>query len=153
MDGVVENAAPPTEEELVEPALEQPDDDEHTDPHEVSRLYDADDMLAAAPDVPSGWHGPLESIVLKPRLFLLPIIVLVTLGVVLAFVRPPVYTAEQQLVVGSVVRNYQIDVGQGQAVTDLTDIYSRLVGSGDHITQVDAAIAKTAPVRPCREGR
>lgn len=111
------------------------------DPYDVDDIYDPDAVRAGR----TRRYGPLESIMLKPRIFALPIVILLTAAVVVGFVRKPVYTAESQLIVGSVVRDYQVNDGQAQAVKDLTDIYSRLVGSAAHLAKVEAALGTSVP--------
>lgn len=104
---------------------------------------DETEMLQPWPE--SEWHGPLESITMRPRLFIFPIILLVTIALLIGFVRKPVYTADSQLIVGSVVRDFQTNDGQAQAISDLTDIYSRLVGGTDFMDKVDTAMDQTVP--------
>ncbi len=104
-----------------------------------------DEMLQPWP--PNEWHGPLESITMRPRLFIFPIILLVTLALIAGFVRKPVYTASAQLIVGSVVRDFQLNDGQAAAINDLTDIYSRLVGGSDFMAKVDDTAGEPVPVQ------
>jgi uncharacterized protein involved in exopolysaccharide biosynthesis len=126
----------------------------------ASSAADVNAMHQSADDTPEGevdlpradaaesrseWHGPLESIVMRPRLFVLPIIVLVTIALLVGFLRPPVYSATSQLIVGSVVRDFQTTDGQVLAIQQLGDIYSRLAGSTAHMEKVDAALGETVP--------
>jgi len=118
------------------------------DPYGVGELHPGNEdegPMTTTTTTATGWHGPLESIVMRPRIFALPIIVLVTLALLAGFVRKPVYSAESQLIVGSVVRDFQGADGQVQAITQLTDIYSRLVGSSAHMDMVDTALGESVP--------
>jgi capsular polysaccharide biosynthesis protein len=126
---------------------EYSDDDVVDDDHAEYSDDGGSDPETRIPDaeIDDERHGPLESIALRPRLFLAPILVLVTLAVVAGLLRPPVYKAEAQLLVGSVIRDFQGAEGQVQAIQQLTDIYSRLVGSTGHMEKVDEALGETVP--------
>jgi hypothetical protein len=90
-------------------------------------------------------YGPIESVGRRPKAFIIPVVVCGLLALVLGVVRSPVFTAEAQLVVGGTVRNFEPAQGQIVALQDLTDIYSRLVGSGRHLQLVSDALGTEAP--------
>ncbi len=112
--------------------------------HDESAYDEA--AAGAEPPRDGGRYGPLESVMRRPRAAALPVVVCVTIAVLLGLLRPPVYTAEAQLIVGGVVRDYQPAAGQSDAVKELTDIYSRLVGSADHQQRVSEALGTEVPV-------
>lgn len=94
---------------------------------------------------PTRWYGPIESVVRRPRLALIPVLVLVTLAAAYALLKPPTYKASSTLIVGSVVRDYQPAAGQTQANQELTEIYSRLAGSSDHMNRVRQELGRAVP--------
>jgi hypothetical protein len=100
--------------------------------------------LRPRPDRTRGF-GPIESIGRRPKAFFIPLVVCGLLGLALGVLRAPVFTAEAQLVVGGTVRNFQPAEGQTAALQDLTDIYSRLVGSGRHLQLVSDALGNDVP--------
>jgi uncharacterized protein involved in exopolysaccharide biosynthesis len=100
--------------------------------------------LRPRPARPRG-YGPIESVGRRPKAFVVPVVICGLISLVLGLVRPPVFTAEAQLVVGGTVRTFQPAEGQIIALQDLTDIYSRLVGSGRHLQIVSDAIGAEIP--------
>ena len=103
-----------------------------------------DDATSALPDRGRS-YGPMESVARRPLLALLPVLVLVSLAVLYSVARAPVYSAEARLLVGSIVRNYTPAAGLIDANQELTDIYSRLVGSPDHLDLVAQELGAEIP--------
>jgi capsular polysaccharide biosynthesis protein len=119
---------------------EQASDEQHDLVDDIA--YDDDlayDDEPADDDRPGRRYGPIESVLRKPRLALVPVIVLVTLAGLAGVMRQPVYTAGAQVIVGGVVRNFEPAQGQVEAIQELTDIYSRLVGSSAHLDEIAQA--------------
>jgi hypothetical protein len=122
------------------------DDEAYVDGHDDldgDVAYDDDGLASddepADDDQPGRRYGPIESVLRKPRLALVPVIVLVTLAGIAGVIRQPVYTAGAQVIVGGVVRNFEPAQGQVEAIQELTDIYSRLVGSSAHLDEIAQA--------------
>lgn len=102
----------------------------------------------AAPGRPAGRirsYGPMESIARRPLLALAPVLVLVTLAAALGVLRAPVYTAEARLLVGSLARNFTPADGLVAANQELTGIYSRVVGSPEHLELTAQELGQDVP--------
>jgi hypothetical protein len=99
-----------------------------------------------APDRrPTRSFGPMESIARRPLLALLPVLVLVTLAGLIGVTRAPVYSAEARLLVGSLVRDFTPASGLVAANQELTDIYSRVVGSPEHLDLTARELGEDLP--------
>jgi len=106
---------------------------------------DLDEPQGFRPSTPVGRYGPIESVIRRPLITVVSVVVCVAIALVLALAKPVTYTAETQLIVGGIVRPFEPAAGQTDAILELTDIYSRLVGTGAHLERVDGALGTTVP--------